>query len=75
MPITGNTRRFMPKLINDWKPIISAQKQNTVLRQIRTNKAPKSYKDYIIIIAGLVSTDTDLSDIIADYTVVSRRLG
>jgi hypothetical protein len=59
----------------DWKCIISAQKHNTVLRQIRTNRAAKSYKDYVILINGLVSTDTDLSDIIADYTVVSRRLG
>ena len=59
----------------DWKCIISAQKQNTVLRQIRTNRAAKSYKDYVILISGLVGTDTDLSDIIADYTVVSRRLG
>ena len=59
----------------DWKCIISSQKQKTVLRQIRTNRAAKSYKDYIILINGLVSTDTDLSDIIADYTVVNRRLG
>lgn len=57
----------------DWKCIISAQKQNTVLRHIRTNRAAKSYRDYVILISGLVSTDTDLSDIIADYTVVSRR--
>ena len=59
----------------DWKCIISAQKQNTVLRHIRTNKAAKSYKDYIILITGTVDTHTDLSDIIADYTVVNRRLG
>ena len=58
-----------------WKCIISAQKQDTVLRQIRTNKAAKSYRDYIILINGSVLPDTDLSDIIADYTVVSRRLG
>lgn len=59
----------------DWKCIISAQKQDTVLRQITTNRAAKSYKDYVILINGTVSTDTDLSDIIADYTVVSRRIG
>lgn len=59
----------------DWKCIISAQKQNTVLRHIRTNKAAKSYKDYIILITGTVDTHTDLSDIIADYAVVNRRLG
>jgi hypothetical protein len=59
----------------DWKCIISAQKHNTVLRQIRTNKAPKSYRDYIIIISGTVDTDTDISDLIADYSVVTRRLG
>lgn len=59
----------------DWKCIISSQKQNTVLRQITTNRAAKSYKDYVILINGTVSTDTDLSEIIADYTVVSRRLG
>lgn len=59
----------------DWKCIISAQKQNCILRQIRTNRAAKSYKDYVILINGVVDTDTDLSDIIADYTVVSRRLG
>ena len=61
--------------LSDWKCIISAQKHNTVLRQIRTNKAAKSYKDYIILITGKVSTDTDISDILADYTVVNRRLG
>jgi hypothetical protein len=61
--------------LHDWKCIISSQKQNTILRHIRTNRAAKSYKDYVILISGLVSTDTDLSDIIADYTVVSRRLG
>lgn len=61
--------------LNDWKCIISAQKQNAVLRQIRTNKAAKSYKDYIILINGVVDTNTDISDIIADYTVVNRRIG
>ena len=61
--------------LSDWKCIISAQKMNTALRQIRTNKAPKSYRDYVILITGMVNTDTDLSDIIADYTVVTRRLG
>lgn len=61
--------------LNDWKCIISAQKQKTVLRHIRTNRAAKSYKDYVILINGTVGTDTDLSDIIMDYTVVSRRLG
>lgn len=59
----------------NWKCIISAQKANTVLRQIRTNKSPKSYRDYVILITGIVPTDTDISDIIADYTVVNRRLG
>lgn len=59
----------------DWKCIVSSQKHDTVLRQIRTNRAAKSYRDYIILINGTVSTDTDLSEIIADYTVVSRRLG
>ena len=61
--------------LSNWKCIISAQKANTVLRQIRTNKAPKSYRDYVILITGNVPTDTDISDIIADYTVVQRRLG
>ena len=59
----------------DWKCIISSQKHNTVLRHIRTNKAAKSYKEYIILITGTVDTHTDISDIIADYTVVNRRLG
>ena len=59
----------------DWKCIISAQKHDTVLRQITTNRAAKSYKDYVILINGTVSTDTDLSEIITDYTVVSRRIG
>lgn len=61
--------------LNNWKCIISAQKTNTVLRQIRTNKAAKSYRDYVILINGTVSSRTDLSDIIADYSVVNRRLG
>lgn len=61
--------------LNDWKCIISSQKINTVIRQIRTNKAPKSYKDYVILITGMVDSNTDLSDIIADYTIVKRRLG
>lgn len=61
--------------LSNWKCIISAQKANTVLRQIRTNKAPKSYRDYVVLITGYVETDTDISDIIADYTVVQRRLG
>lgn len=59
----------------DWDCIISAQKHDTALRQIRTNRAARTYRDYIILINGVVSTDTDLSEIIADYTVVSRRLG
>lgn len=61
--------------LHDWKCIISSQKHNTVLRQIRTNKAAKSYRDYIFLISGTVDTNTDLSDLIADYTVVARRLG
>jgi hypothetical protein len=61
--------------LHDWKCIISSQKHNTALRQIRTNKAAKSYRDYIFLISGTVDTNTDLSDLIADYTVVARRLG
>lgn len=60
--------------LHDWKCIISSQKHNAVLRHIRTNRAAKSYKDYVILINGKVDTSTDLSDIIADYTVVTRRL-
>jgi hypothetical protein len=66
---------FASDNLNDWKCIISAQKHDSVFRQIRTNRAAKSYRDYIFVINGNVSTDTDISDIIADYTVVSRRLG
>lgn len=61
--------------LHDWKCIISSQKHDTVIRQIRTNRAAKSYRDYVILISGTVHTDTDLSDLIADYTVVNRRLG
>ena len=66
---------FASDNLNNWKCIISAQKHDTIFRQIRTNRAAKSYKDYMILINGTVSADTDLSEIIADYTVVSRRLG
>lgn len=66
---------FASDNLYDWKCIMSAQKKETILRQIRTNKAPKSYRDYIILITGMVDTNTDLSDLIADYTVVNRRLG
>lgn len=66
---------FASDNLYDWKCIISSQKHDTVLRQIRTNRAAKSYRDYVIIISGTVHTDTDLSDLIADYTVVARRLG
>jgi hypothetical protein len=66
---------FASDNLHDWKCIISAQKRNTVFKHIRTNKAAKSYKDYVILINGCVSTDTDISDLIADYTVVQRRLG
>lgn len=59
----------------DWKCIISSQKSNSVFRQIRTNRAAKSYRDYVILINGIVDTGTDISDMIADYTVVHRRLG
>ena len=61
--------------LHDWRCIISAQKKNTVLRQIRTNRAAKSYRDYVILITGHVDTNTDISDIIADYSVVNRKLG
>ena len=61
--------------LSDWKCIISAQKQGTVLRHIRTNRAARSYKDYIIVINGTVKTGTDIAEIIADYTIVNRRLG
>lgn len=66
---------FASDNLNDWKCIISAQKHDTIFRQIRTNRAARSYKDYMILINGTVSADTDISEIIADYTVVSRRLG
>lgn len=61
--------------LHDWRCIISSQKHNTVLRHIRTNRAAKSYRDYVVVISGTVSTDTDISELIADYTVVTRRLG
>lgn len=66
---------FASDNLHDWKCIISSQKHDTVLRQIRTNRAAKSYKDYVVLISGVVGTDTDISDLIADYTVVNRRLG
>ena len=61
--------------LHDWKCIISSQKQRDILRQIRTNRAAKSYRDYIILINGVVHTDTDIYELIADYTHVNRRLG
>ena len=66
---------FASDNLYDWNCIISSQKKNVALRQIRTNKAAKSYKDYIVLITGTVDTNTDLSSLIADYTVVNRRLG
>lgn len=66
---------FASDNLHDWKCIISSQKRDTVLRQIRTNRAAKSYRDYIIVINGVVHTDTDISDIIADYTTMTRRIG
>ena len=77
--LTGNQNLcisvFASDNLHDWKCIISSQKHNTILRHIRTNRAAKSYRDYVIIISGTVDTDTDISDLIADYTAVSRRLG
>ena len=61
--------------LNTWKCLISAQKRTAAIRQIRTNRAPKSNKDYIVVLSGYVNTDTDISDFISDYTVVSRKLG
>lgn len=60
--------------LSDWKCIISSQKHDTVLRHIRTNRAAKSYKDYVILINGKVDTNTDLSELAVDYAVVNRRL-
>lgn len=78
--LSGDTQKLLLSVfagdnLYDWKCITSAQKANTTLTHIRTNKAPKSYKYYTILINGIVPTDTDLSDIIADYTIVKRRLG
>lgn len=77
--LTGNEYLYVSVFagdnLNDWKCIATSQKKDVTLRHIRTNKAPKSYKDYIILINGLVETDTDISDLIADYTVVNRRIG
>lgn len=61
--------------LNDWKCIISSQKHDVAFRQIRTNRTAKSYRDYVILITGVVDTNTDISELIADYTVVTRRLG
>lgn len=61
--------------LHDWKCIISSQKHDTILRQIRTNRSAKSYKDYVFLITGTVDTDTNISELIADYTAVTRRLG
>ena len=66
---------FASDNLNDWRCIISSQKKGTILRQIRTNRAAKSYKDYVILISGIVDTNTDISELIADYTAVLRRLG
>lgn len=66
---------FASDNLHDWRCIATSQKQGVDLRQIRTNRAAKSYKDYIVVLSGFVNTDTDISDLIADYTVVNRRLG
>lgn len=66
---------FASDNLYDWNCIITSQKRSTILRQICTNRAAKSYRDYVILITGTVDTDTDISDIIADYTIVNRRLG
>ena len=59
----------------DWKCIISSQKVDVALRHIRTNRAARSYKEYIVLINGIVYTSTDIAELIADYSVVQRRLG
>lgn len=61
--------------LDNWKAQICTQKRNTSLRQIRTNKAFKSFRDYVFIICGVVDTNSDISELIADYTVTNRRLG
>jgi hypothetical protein len=61
--------------LHDWKCIISSQKHDTILSHIRTNRAAKSYKYYVVVVNGIVSSDTNLSDLLVDYTVVNRRLG
>ena len=66
---------FASDNLSDWKCIISAQKKDTVLSHIRTNRAAKSYKYYVFLVNGVVGTDTDLSSMIIDYSAVSRRLG
>lgn len=77
--LTGNQNLclsvFGSDNLYDWKCIISSQKSSAVFRQIRTNRAAKSFKDYVVLINGVVSTDTDIYDLLADYTVVNRRLG
>lgn len=66
---------FASDNLHDWKCIISSQKRGVSIRQIRTNRAAKSYRDYVILITGNATMHTDIADIIADYTEVNRRLG
>jgi hypothetical protein len=66
---------FASDNLSDWKCVISSQKKNTVLSHIRTNRAARSYRYYIVLVNGTVSTDTDISSLVVDYTEVTRRLG
>ena len=65
--------------LQEWKLLAYAKRQGTspktVLSQIRTTTAARSWRYYTICIGGQIPTDADFGPFLVDYDAVVRRLG
>ncbi len=55
--------------LTDWKCVAGAQKKNCDISDIRLNRVARSYKYFVIMIGGTVSSDTCISNILLDSNI------
>jgi hypothetical protein len=75
--LTGNSNIsiyvYASNNLIDWKCVIAQNRLKCSISLIQTERAAKEYKYYVIVIAGVALTNTELSYIVYNYTIANSE--
>lgn len=60
---------FASNNLTSWQCVAASQKTDVDIDHIRLSRVARSYKHYIVIIGGIVSTLTEISSLMVDFTI------